>query len=63
MLFRAAQAQAVMNQREFVIPDDIQRMAPLALSHRVILTGATTLRYHESREVIEDLVGRVEVPV
>jgi MoxR-like ATPase len=63
MLFRAAQAKAMLDEREFVIPDDIQQMAPLVLSHRVILAGATSLRYQESREVIEDVVRRVKVPV
>ncbi len=63
MLFRAAQARAMLNERGFVIPDDVQRMAPLVLSHRVILSGATSLRYHETREGIEDVVRRVRVPV
>ena len=63
MLFRAAQAKAMLSGREFVLPDDVQRMSPLVLSHRVILSGATSLHYRESREVIEDLVRRVKVPV
>ena len=37
-LIRAAQAAAFIDGRDYVIPDDIQYLAPFALSHRIVLS-------------------------
>lgn len=55
-LYRAAQALALIEGRSFVIPDDIKRLAPLVLAHRVILKGY--LRTGQ-REVAEALIRRL----
>jgi MoxR-like ATPase len=38
MLFRAAKALAAMLERDHVLPDDVQALAPAVLSHRLVLT-------------------------
>jgi MoxR-like ATPase len=38
-LQRASQAAAIMEGREYVTPDDIKKLAPMTLSHRLILHG------------------------
>lgn len=61
MLLRAAQARAMIQQRWFVLPDDIQAMASSVLAHRV---SVRSLSGSESAtEIIDDLVKQVEVPV
>lgn len=57
-LLRAAQARAVLNQRSYVIPDDIQQEAPAVLTHRV----RPTPNSHESPEtLVTTALERVEV--
>ncbi|MGB1925581.1 MAG: AAA family ATPase, partial [Rubripirellula sp.] len=41
MLLRSAQAKAVLEGRDYVLPDDIQALAAAVLSHRVSLRNAS----------------------
>ncbi len=62
MLMRAAQAHAVLKDRDFVLPDDIADLAPDVLSHRVsprsMSATATDLVL-----ILRDIVSQVEVPI
>jgi len=57
---RAAQAIALLNGRDFVIPDDVKTVAPAAMAHRLI-TRARGLAAGEA--VVSALLDQVEVPV
>jgi MoxR-like ATPase len=57
---RAAQAIALLNGRDFVIPDDVKAVAPAAMAHRLI-TRARGLASGEA--VVSALLEQVEVPV
>jgi MoxR-like ATPase len=61
-LSRAAQSLALMQGRNFVVPDDIKELAVPALSHRVISKG---FLHGGQREAIEGIVRRLvdNVPV
>ena len=62
MLLRAAQAHAVLRQRDYVLPDDVQALSADVLSHRVTpRSGSFT--DDDARGVIEELVRKVGVPV
>lgn len=61
MLLRAAQARALMLRRSFVLPDDVQAMAPSVLSHRISIR--TLSATENPTDIIADLVLQVEVPV
>lgn len=68
MLFRAAQANALISGRTFAIPDDVQKVAPMTLAHRIVMkrgafTGGFAGRHSDKREMIQDLVRSVEIPV
>ena len=63
MLFRACQAAAFFAGRNYVTPDDVQRMAPYVLSHRVILTSQAKYGKTSKRMVIDDILTDVAVPV
>lgn len=62
MLFRASQAAAFAAGRDFVLPDDVQRLAPYVLSHRMILTAKSRYGSIERREIIQEILERVPVP-
>ncbi|TWT81899.1 ATPase RavA [Planctomycetes bacterium CA13] len=61
MLLRAAQARAVLLGRDFVLPDDIQVLAPSILSHRVSPRNALQTSM-ETTQTIQDLLHTIEVP-
>ncbi len=60
-LYRAAQAQAIVEGRTYVVPDDVKRLAVPVLAHRVITKGYL---HGGQRAAIEALVARLveEVP-
>ncbi len=62
MLFRAAQASAFSQGRDYVIPDDVQRLARHVLPHRVMLTSKAKYGGITKSNVIEDIIGQVKVP-
>jgi MoxR-like ATPase len=61
-LFRAGQARAALNGRDYVLPDDVKALAEPALGHRVILGPAARLRDLSTGEVVDDLLSTVPVP-
>ena len=61
-LVRAARALALVAGRDFVMPDDIQRLAVPALAHRVVVAPPSALSGVSAVAVIGDLVYRVPVP-
>lgn len=61
-LYRAAQALALIEGRDYVVPDDVKRLAVPVLAHRVIPKGFV---HAGSREHVENIVQRLlsELPV
>jgi MoxR-like ATPase len=55
-LYRAAQALALAQGRDFVVPDDVKRLAVPVLAHRVIPKGQAHV---ERREAVEALIQRL----
>ncbi|HHV81688.1 MAG TPA: MoxR family ATPase [bacterium] len=62
-LFRTSQALAYIRGRDYVLPDDIKELAPLVLSHRIILKSESYLRGYTQRGVISSMLTSIEVPV
>lgn len=62
-LFRAAQAWAFYNERDYVLPDDIKKMVIPVLSHRLMLKQETKLKKINPEEILNSIVGRINVPV
>jgi MoxR-like ATPase len=62
-LYRAAQALALIEGRAFVIPEDIKRLTPAVLAHRVLLKGlARTSQRDVAEGIIRRLTEQVAVP-
>jgi MoxR-like ATPase len=62
MMFRAVQAAAFLAGRDYVLPDDVQRMAPHVLPHRLILTSKAKYGSVGKQQVLGDILDRVKVP-
>lgn len=66
-LQRASQALALVEGREYVIPDDIARMAVPVLAHRMLLAGGELgegwSRSESEREIIREILGATPVPL
>ena len=62
--YRAAQALAMVNGRDFVIPDDVRTLAIPVLSHRIVLRERRIAEgeYAPEARVIEKIVGERPVP-
>ncbi|PRW64412.1 AAA family ATPase [Actinopolyspora mortivallis] len=61
-LMRTARAQAVLSGREFVIPDDVHRVAVPVLAHRLVLSGEARAARQSAADLVRQLLGRVPVP-
>jgi MoxR-like ATPase len=62
-LFRAARARAVVEGRDYVLPDDVKQMAAHVIPHRLILSSQARLRGRDATEVFAELLERVPAPV
>lgn len=62
-LFRCSQALAAISGRNYVLPDDVKRVAAPVLTHRLILKPEARLRKVTASAVVEDLVEDVPVPM
>ena len=61
-LFRAGQARALIDGRDFVLPDDIKELAYAALGHRLLLNAAARVKGVTAVEVVADCLSRVPIP-
>jgi len=62
-LYRAAQAYAAVNGREYVLPDDVKLLAPVVLSHRCIVHPESALRGLTVDRVLEDALQQTELDI
>jgi MoxR-like ATPase len=57
-LYRSAQARAAVQGRAYVLPDDIQALAPLCLAHRCIVKPESALRGRTAQAVVAEIVAQ-----
>jgi len=61
-LVRAARASAALDGRDYVLPDDVQSLAPAVLAHRLLPTAQAQLNRRTPEQVVAEIVQRVPVP-
>jgi MoxR-like ATPase len=61
-MMKTAKAVAAMNGRDFVTPDDIRVVAYPVLNHRIILTPEREMEGYTAKDLIEDIIKKIEVP-
>ncbi|WP_240620400.1 AAA family ATPase, partial [Peribacillus acanthi] len=62
-LMKAAQAYAFINAREYVLPDDVQYLAPFVFSHRIILKSEAKYDGISTEELVQNILTKIPVPV
>jgi MoxR-like ATPase len=61
-LQRLGQAKAVLEDRDFVLPDDVKALTYAALGHRIILNAQARVKGATPRQVVEDVLSTISVP-
>ncbi|MDX6355679.1 MAG: MoxR-like ATPase [Streptomyces sp.] len=61
-LVRAARASAALDGRDYVLPDDVQSLAPSVLAHRLLPTAQAQLNRRTPEQVVAEILQRVPVP-
>ncbi len=62
-LYRSCEAFAAMQGRDYVQPDDVKRLAPSVVTHRLLTTTRARLRGSAAEAIITEIVASVPVPV
>lgn len=62
-LFRAAQAQAALQGRDYVLPDDIKTLAVPVLRHRLLLRPESSLRGRTAAAVLDTVLAETELRI
>jgi MoxR-like ATPase len=61
-LVRAARAAAALDDRDYVLPDDLQALAGPVLAHRLLPTAETQIGRRSTEQVVSEVLARVPVP-
>ena len=62
-LMRTARSLAFIDKRDYVIPDDVKRLAYSVLKHRIILQPRSIVRGLSSKDIVNHILKKVLVPV
>jgi MoxR-like ATPase len=62
-LFKTAQAQAALAGRDYVIPDDVKRLVPITLAHRLILKPESQLRGRTTEGILQDILEQTRLDI
>jgi len=62
-LMRAAQAYAFLRNRHYVIPDDVQLLAPFVLAHRIILKTEAIHQHLSAEEIVNQIIRSTPIPI
>jgi MoxR-like ATPase len=61
-LFRTGQVAAALAGRDYVLPDDIKKLAVSVLAHRIIIGPAARLRELSAEKIVEEIIDNTSVP-
>ena len=62
-LLKASQARALLDGRDYVVPEDVKRMAEPVLAHRIMLSPEARMRNMTNERVLASVLNSVQVPV
>ncbi len=58
-LYKTSQAWAALHGRDYVLPDDVKKLAPLTLAHRCLVHPESALRGRTANAIIDELLAQV----
>lgn len=61
-LYRSCQARALLEGRNYVIPDDVKALAEITLGHRLIMSPSARMKGINSSSIVEDILRQTPVP-
>ncbi len=61
-LLRAAKAAAALDERSYVLPDDVQKLAGPVLAHRLLVTAESQIARRGAGQIVADIVARTPLP-
>lgn len=61
-LLRAAQCEALLEGRDFVIPEDVLRTAPVVVPHRLVLSGEAKVENMSAMAMVQEVLSRIPLP-
>ena len=61
-ILKAAKSIGAMRGRDFITPEDIIEVAPHVLRHRIILSPEREMEGYATRDVINEIIKRIDVP-
>ena len=61
-LYHAGKAHAFLKRRHFVTPDDIKRVAPHVLAHRIMLSYLAEAEHISSQSIVQKIINNVPCP-
>jgi len=61
-LLRAAKSAAALDDRNYVLPDDVQKLAVPVLAHRLLVTAEAQISRRGPQQIVADIVSRTALP-
>ncbi|MFB6296488.1 MAG: AAA family ATPase [Halobacteriales archaeon] len=61
-LLEASRAYAAIEGRDYVVPDDVTRVAEPVLAHRLVLTSEAAVQEVEKAEIVREILADIQVP-
>jgi MoxR-like ATPase len=61
-LYRTCQARALLDGRDFVVPDDVKELAYATLGHRIIVAPSARVKNVSAQEIVDQSLERIPVP-
>jgi MoxR-like ATPase len=58
----AAMAAALINGRNYTLPDDVQQMSGAVLSHRLVIDQQQFQSQYSPQSIIRDIIRSIKVP-
>ncbi|MDF2922825.1 MAG: magnesium chelatase [Paenibacillaceae bacterium] len=62
-LVQASKAWALLQGRDYVLPDDIKKLVPYVLGHRILLRGEARMEGTDTASLLHDIMQRIPAPL
>ena len=62
-LLKISKAMAFINDRNYVLPDDVKSVASIVLAHRITMSANGRAKFENEYKMIEHIMNNVEVPI
>ena len=62
-LYKTAQVLAALRGRDYVLPDDVKELAPLALPHRLMVKPESQLRGRDAAAIVAEILARTPLDI